>query len=192
MISARRVVIGVDTHLETIHVAALTDTGQPLGHAEFGTTPSGYYVALRCAQSFWEVFIAGVECTSSYGACFTQTLQDNEIHVVEVNRPDRAARRRQCKSDPLDAYSAARAVLACHGLAVPKDPNTGALKALLIARRGAVKARTAAIQQIKDLLVTAPADLRERYRRYTTTLKLVQALARAGPPLIPIPPPSPC
>jgi transposase len=179
--SVRRIVIGVDTHLETIHVAALTDTGQPLGDAEFRTTPTGYYVALRWAQSFGEVSIAGVEGTSSYGAGVTQALQDNEIHVVEVNRPDRGARRRQGKSDPLDAYSAARAVLAGHGLAVPKDPNTGALKALLIARRGAVKARTAAIQQIKDLLVTAPADLRERYRRYPTTLRLVQALVRCRP-----------
>jgi len=179
--SPRRVVVGVDTHLDTIHVAAITDTGQLLGDAEFRTNPTGYYVALRWAQSFGEVFIAGVEGTSSYGAGFTQALQDNAIHVVEVNRPDRAARRRQGKSDPLDAYSAARAVLAGHGLAVPKDPHTSALKALLIARRGAVKARSAAIQQIKDLLVTAPADLRERYRRYTTTLRLVQALARCQP-----------
>jgi transposase len=179
--SARRIVIGVDTHLDTIHLAALTDAGQLLGDAEFPTTPTGYYVALRWAQSFGEVFIAGVEGTSSYGAGFTQALQGNGIHVVEINRPDRAARRRQGKSDPLDAYSAARAVLAGHSLAVPKDSNTSALKALLIARRGAVKARTAAIQQIKDLLVTAPAELRERYRRYTTTLRLVQALARCRP-----------
>lgn len=181
MTSPRRIVIGVDTHLDTIHIAAITDTGHPLGDAEFRTTPSGYYVALRWAQSFGEVFIAGVEGTSSYGAGFTQALQNNNIHVVEVNRPDRGARRRQGKSDPLDAYSAARAVLAGHGLAVPKDPNTGALKALLIARRGAVKARTAAIQQIKDLLITAPVDLRERYRRYTTTLRLVQALSKCRP-----------
>ncbi|GFG93499.1 hypothetical protein MBOU_55410 [Mycobacterium bourgelatii] len=46
----------------------------------------------------------------------------------------------------------------------------------------AIKARTAAIQQIKDLLVTAPAELRERYRRYRTTLRLVEALARCHPP----------
>ena len=187
MTSPRRVVVGVDTHLDTIHVAAITDTGQLLGDAEFRTNPTGYYVALRWAQSFGEVFIAGVEGTSSYGAGFTQALQDNAIHVVEVNRPDRAARRRQGKSDPLDAYSAARAVLAGHGLAVPKDPHTSALKALLIARRGAVKARSAAIQQIKDLLVTAPAALRERYRRYTTTLRLVQALARCQPTADPDP-----
>ncbi len=71
--------------------------------------------------------------------------------------------------------------MAGHGLAVPKNPSTSALKALLIARRGAVKARTAAIQQIKDLLVTTPAELRERYRRYPTTLRLVEALARCRP-----------
>lgn len=72
-------------------------------------------------------------------------------------------------------------MLAGHGLAVPKDPHTGALKALLIARRGAVEARTAAIQQIKDLLITAPAELRERYHRYSTNLRLVEALARCRP-----------
>ncbi|MGE2691174.1 IS110 family transposase [Mycolicibacterium pulveris] len=181
MTSDRRVVIGADTHLDTIHLAAITDTGQLLSDAEFRTNPTGYWAAICWARSFGEVVSAGVEGTSSYGAGFTQALQANDIHVVEVNRPDRSARRRQGKSDPLDAYSAARAVLAGHGLAVPKDPHTGALKALLIARRGAIKARTAAIQQIKDLLVTAPAELRERYRRYSTTLRLVEALARCRP-----------
>jgi transposase len=77
--SPRRVVIGVDTHLDTIHVAAITDTGQLLGDAEFRTNPTGYYVARQWAQSFGEVFIAGVEGTSSYGAGFTQALQDNGI-----------------------------------------------------------------------------------------------------------------
>jgi hypothetical protein len=179
--SPRRVVIGIDTHLDTIHLAALTDTGQPLGDAEFRTTPANYWTAICWARSYGEIVSVGVEGTSSYGAGITRALQHNGIHVVEVNRPDRSARRRQGKSDPLDAYSAARAVLGGHGLAVPKDLNTGALKALLIARRGAVKARTAAIQQIKDLLVTAPADLRERYRRYSTTLRLIEALSRCRP-----------
>jgi hypothetical protein len=179
--SPRRVVIGIDTHLDTIHLAALTDTGQPLGDAEFRTTPANYWTAICWARSYGEIVSVGVEGTSSYGAGITRALQHNGIHVVEVNRPDRSARRRQGKSDPLDAYSAARAVLGGHGLAVTKDLNTGALKALLIARRGAVKARTAAIQQIKDLLVTAPADLRERYRRYSTTLRLIEALSRCRP-----------
>lgn len=124
--------------------------------------------------------IAGVEGTSSYGTGLTRALQDAGIEVAEVIRPDRAARRRQGKSDPLDAYAAARAALAGYGLAVPKDEHTHALRAVLTARRGAVKARTAAINQIKALLITAPAELRERYRRHTPTL-LIRALARCRP-----------
>jgi hypothetical protein len=102
------------------------------------------------------------------------------VEVAEVSSPDRAARRRQGKSDPLDAYGAARAVLAGHGLAVPEDAHTGALRALLSARRSAVKAQIAATNQIHALLVTAPAELRERYRRHSTTA-LVKALARWRP-----------
>ncbi|WP_255065057.1 hypothetical protein [Mycolicibacterium arenosum] len=40
------------------------------------------------------------------------------MEVAEVSRPDRGARRRQGKSDPLDAYAAGRAALAGHGTAV--------------------------------------------------------------------------
>ena len=117
----------------------------------------------------------------SYGArIHPSALTTAGIEVVEVTRADRAARRRQGKSDPLDAYAAARAALAGHGLAVPKDEHTHALRALLIARRGAVKARTAAINQIKALLITAPAELRERYRRHTPTT-LIRSLARCRP-----------
>jgi transposase len=53
-----------------------------------------------------------VEGTSSYGAGLTRVLQAAQIEVAEVSRPDRAARRRQGKSDPQDAYTAARAALA--------------------------------------------------------------------------------
>lgn len=143
----------------------------------------GNYVTadtVKWAQSFGAVLRAGVEGTSSYGAGLTRALQDAGIEVAEINRSDRAGRRRQGKSDPLDAYAAARTALAGHGLAVPKDEHTSALRALLTARRGAVKARTAAINQIKSLLITAPADLRERYRRYSTTT-LIRALARCRP-----------
>jgi transposase len=178
--ASRAVVIGADTHLDTIHLAALTNTGQPLADAQFPTRPAGYYLAVKWAQSFGAVLRAGVEGTSSYGAGLTRALQDAGIEVAEINRSDRAGRRRQGKSDPLDAYAAARAALAGHGLAVPKDEHTNALRALLTARRGAVKARTAAINQIKSLLITAPAELRERYRRHSTTT-LIRALARCRP-----------
>lgn len=86
----------------------------------------------------------------------TRVLQAAGIEVAEVGRPDRAARRRQRKSDPLDAYTAARSAVAGHGLAVPKDAHTAALRALLTARRSAVKAHTAATNQIHALLGHRP------------------------------------
>jgi transposase len=178
--ASRRVVIGADTHLDTNNLAVITDAGKPLADAEFPTSPAGYDDVVRWAQSFGTIVIAGVEGTSSYGAGLTRVLQAAGIEVAEVGRPDRAARRRQGKSDPLDAYAAARTALAGDGLAVPKDEHTTALRALLTARRSAVKAHTAATNQIHALLVTAPAELRERFRRHSTTA-LVPALARCRP-----------
>jgi transposase len=175
-----RVVIGADTHRDTNHLAVITDTGKPLADAEFPTSPAGYDDAVRWARGFGTVAIAGVEGTSSYGAGLTRVLQVAGIEVAEVSRPDRAVRRRQGKSDPLDAYAAARAALAGDSLAVPKDEHTSAVRALLIARRSAVKAHTAATNQIHALLVTAPAELRERYRSHNTAA-LVKALARCRP-----------
>ena len=81
------------------------------------------------------------------------------VAVVEVDRPDRKTRRRQGKSDPIDAIAAARAALSGHATGVPKT-RTGpveAIRALRVARRGAVKARTAALNQLHGLL-----DLRAR------------------------------
>lgn len=153
----------------TPYWAVFTDGGKPLADREFPTTPAGYNDALRWVESFGAVVIAGVEGTSSYGVGLTRVLQTAGVEVAEVSRPDRTARRRQGKSDPLDAYAAARAALAGPGLAVPKDAHTGAVRALLSARRSAVKAHTAATNQIHALLVTAPAELRERYRRHSTT-----------------------
>ena len=180
MTASPRVVIGADTHRDTNHLAVITDAGKPLTDAEFPTSPAGYDDAVSWAQSFGTIQIAGVEGTSSYGAGLTRVLQAAGIKVAEISRPDRAARRRQGKSDPLDAYAAARTALAGDGLAVPKDEHTSALRALLCTRRSAVKAHTAATNQIHALLVTGPAELRERFRRHSTT-GLVTAMARCRP-----------
>ena len=83
--------------------------------------------------------------------------------MVEVDRPDRRTRRQRGKSDPIDAEAAARAVLAGTATAPAKrrDGIVEAIRALRAARSGAIKARTAAINQLKGLLVTAPAAVRE-------------------------------
>jgi hypothetical protein len=105
IVETRAVTGGVDTHLD-VHVAAvLDDIGGLLGVESFPTTPAGYQLLLAWLESFGTVARVGIEGTSSYGAGLARHLQAGGVTVIEVNRSDRAARRRQGKSDPLDAIS---------------------------------------------------------------------------------------
>lgn len=177
---ATRVIGGIDTHADTIHVAAIDDLGRPLGDREFPTTPVGYRDAMAFLIGHGTVSVLGIEGTSSYGAGITRAARAAGIEVREVTRPDRATRRRQGKSDPLDAYAAAHAVLSGRAEASPKDEQIDAIRALHNARNSAVKARTAAMNQIHHMLITAPDTIREKYR----TLKekpLINALAACRP-----------
>jgi len=86
--------------------------------------------------------------------------------VIEVDRPNRQARRRAGKSDTLDAVEAARAALSgrASGIAKTADGNAEAIRALLIAKRSARDTRIRCLNQIRHLGFTAPDDLRERLR----------------------------
>lgn len=158
----RTVIGGVDTHGSTHHAAVIDKQGRELADREFPATADGERRLLRWLGRQGRVEMVGVEGTGCYGAELTRLLGEAAIRVVEVNRPDRAARRRDGKSDPLDAYTAARAALSGRAAATPKD-TTGAVEAvrvLRVARSGAVKARTAAINQLHALVITAPEPLR--------------------------------
>jgi transposase len=174
------IVAGADTHADTIHIAAISATGAAIGDREFPTTRTGYAAAIRFLASLGQVQRIGVEGTASYGAGLTRALTAAGIEVVEVTRAVKSTRRLKGKSDPLDAYSAARTALAGDGLATPKDDATAGLRALHIARRSAVKHRTAAINQIKAMLISAPDAVREKYRGLTI-LRLIEAIARCRP-----------
>jgi transposase len=171
-----QVVGGVDPHADTIHVAAITAVGKVVGDAEFATTSSGYRHAVAFLTSHGEVGRVGVEGAASYGAGITRALTAAGIEVVEVDRPTRSARRRNGKSDQLDAYHAARAVLAERTSPI-KDLTLVGLRALNLARRSAVKAKTAAGNQIKSILVMAPEPVRAKFAGLATD-QLVAALAR--------------
>ncbi len=133
-------------------------------------------------RRYGQVTTAGVEGTGSYGYRLAQHLTDQGIDVVEVNRPDRARRRRKGKSDPVDAEAAARAVLAGDARAVPKARNgaVGELRALVVARRSAIKARTQATNQIRALLVDGDDELQGRLRPLRK-LHLARACAQLAP-----------
>ncbi|MGY2093601.1 IS110 family RNA-guided transposase [Nocardia gipuzkoensis] len=180
MPETNRVIGGADTHADTIHVAVISMAGQPITDQEFATTTAGYRAAIEFLTSHGVPHVVGVEGTSSYGAGFTRALVAAGIPVLEVCRADKATRRRRGKSDVLDAYSAARSALSGHGVSEPKDARIGVVRALLGARRSAVKARTASINQIKALLVTAPEAVRDRFRKITTK-QLITALTRVRP-----------
>ena len=85
------------------------------------------------------------------------------MNVIEVNRPDRATRHRLGKSDPIDAESAARAVLAGTATGTPKhgEDRVEMIRVLKLVRDSAVKSQTQATNQVKAVLVTAPSELRE-------------------------------
>ena len=154
--------LGVDTHAET-HVAAVIDPlGRHLGHATFDTTVAGFKALLAWATDIGPVSVAGVEGTGAYGAGLARFLTAEGIRVVEVDRPDRKIRRDQGKSDPIDAYAAARAAASGRASGTPKT-RTGdveSVRVLRVARNGAVRARAKALTQIKALIVTAPDALR--------------------------------
>src|SRR4029453_13131400 len=102
----------------------------------FGTTDAANAELVAWTCRYGQVTTAGVEGTGSYGYRLARHLADQGISVAEVNRPDRARRRRKGKNDPVDAEAAARAVLAGDALAVPKDlPGAGGGPAALVVPR---------------------------------------------------------
>ena len=107
----RPVTGGVDTHAD-VHIAAAVDAnGGVLGVESFATTPAGYAQLHGWLAGFGPVDRVGVEGTGAYGAGLARHLRGRGLVVVEVDRPNRQERRRNGKSDELDAIEAARAVL---------------------------------------------------------------------------------
>jgi hypothetical protein len=98
---ATLIVAGADTHADTIHVAAISMTGAPIGDREFPTTGTGYAAAIKFLTSSGQVERIGVEGTASYGAGFTRALTAAAIEVVEVTRAVKSTRRLKASPTPL-------------------------------------------------------------------------------------------
>jgi transposase len=162
-LTTKAVTVGVDTHSDTHHAAVIDAVGRPLADAGFPTTPAGYQQLLVWARGHGQVTAFGVEGTGAYGAALARHLRTAGQVVIEVDRPDRTTRRQRGKSDPIDAYAAAAAVLRGTASGTPKtrDGQVEAIRTLRVARRSAIKARTQAINQLKALVLTGPAELRQ-------------------------------
>src|SRR5215207_1918162 len=168
--STRPVTGGVDTHAD-IHVAAAVDAnGGVLGVESFATTPAGYRELCSWLETFGAPARVGIEGTGAYGAGLARHLRGQGLVVIEVDRPNRQERRRNGKSDELDAIEAARAALSgrASGIAKSADGDVEAIRALLVARRSGRSVRVKYLDQIRHLVFTAPDELRERLRDVAT------------------------
>ena len=168
---AAEVIIGVDTHKDQHVAVAIDGLGVWLGEKHVRVTTCGYKELDRWSHSLGEIHAFGIEGTGSYGAGVARFLAGRGYTVIEVNRPDRSVRFRKGKSDPTDAEMAARAVLAGVADTTPKsgEGEVEMIRMLKSARDSAVKARTQAGNQMKALVVTAPAELRESLDGLTTS-----------------------
>ena len=132
---------------------------------------------------FGPIAAVGVESTGSFEAALTRSLVGRGCRVIEINQPHPHLRARRGKNDAIDAEAAARKVLSGEATAAAKD-TTGiveAIRQLSVARNSAVKARAAALCQLGDLLVTAPAALREQLDTRRTLEGKASVCARLRP-----------
>jgi transposase len=176
-------VIGVDTHVSE-HALCLVDaaTQRTARSLTIAASRAGYRRALRLARKqapgrrLW-----ALEGTGSFGAGLARFLCERGEQVLEVERPRREGARGRLKSDAVDAERAARLALAGQAGARPRlGAETQALRALLSTREGAVSACTAALNELRALLVGAPPELRERLQRLPEGA-LLAACARLRP-----------
>ena len=164
------VVIGVDTHKHTHTAAAVAaSTGAALDEETVATDPVGYDQPVAMADRHGGPRAWAIEGTGGYGAGLKRHLQARGERVIELDRPNRPARRNGAKSDPLDALRAAREALAPEHLAQPRAAGErSALSVLLTARRSAVAGTTVAQRQLSALVTAAPESLRRRFRGQNT------------------------
>jgi transposase len=177
-----RVTVGIDTHGE-VHVAAVLDErGRLLATESFPTTARSHSWLERWALRFGMIDAIGIEGTGAWGAGVSRHFTAGGYRVVEVDRPDRKTRRQRGKSDTIDAEAAARAVQAGTATGVPKTRSgrIEAIRALRVARRSAIKARSQAAQQLHCLVSTAPDQLRDELRRVRFA-ELIETATRFRP-----------
>jgi transposase len=163
------VVIGVDTHTSTHTAAVLAASGAVLAQSTEPADPDGYAALAALADRHGRSRAWAIESANGYGAGLARFLAERGEWVIEIDRPNRSARRHGAKSDPIDAVRAAREALTRDRLAVPRrGAERAALSVRLTARRSAVDASTIAQRQLRALIIAAPETLRSRLRNKTT------------------------
>lgn len=182
-------VIGVDTHTDTHSAALVSPTGAVLAQHTVPATPAGYTELITWATSnapgprlLW-----ALEGTRAHGIGLTRALKAAAAPVVQAPNPPAARRRRRGKSDPLDAITAARAVLADTTPAIPRaDGIREQLRLLLVTRRHYTDTRTATVNLLKSLILTADDTVRTVLRGRSAAAQVSYLLTHDLPHTDPI------
>ena len=187
--AATGLVVGVDTHRDThrdTHTAALCDlAGQALAVRQFIAGPGGYAAALAWArQEAGEAGLAwAIEGTRHYGLGLARYLTAAGEHAGEIDASKHAGKRRNGKSDALDAVRAAREMLARPAAAQMRaDGDREALRLLMCDRDNAVASAKTARTLLTSVIVTAPATVREQLRHLSRDRRATVCASLTSPP----------
>lgn len=177
-------VIGVDPDRDRVTIAIVdAATTGVIARTVVGADPAGYREALAFAGVHSSVGrrVWSIEGAGSYGAGLAVTMSDVGEWVVGFDRPDGRAAKDGAKSDALDAVRAARELLGREQWAQPRARGAReAVRALVGCRGSAQTARTAAINELKALIVTSDPALREQLR-HLSVARLLVAVAALDP-----------
>lgn len=156
------IVIGVDSHKQSLAVCAVDPAGRSLAEESFANDPAGHQDLLTWARDLAGARRFAIEGTGSYAAALAHHLLAEAETVCEVppqlTRRERRVTRRLGKSDAADAYAVALVAIRQPDLPpVRNDPAAEELKLLATYRDQVLAERTRLVNQTHaDLLVLLP------------------------------------
>jgi transposase len=175
------VVFGIDSHKQSLAIAAVDDAGRLVDEASFFNTAEGHAELEAWAAALSEDRRFAIEGARGYAAALTeQLLASGEVVVgvpASLTRRERRHLRGGGRSDARDALAIARAALAEPGLPElsPHD-STRDLKLAYDYRRQLSRERTRTANRLHvDLLVLEPG-----YQRQVPHLRTKKMLDRAA------------
>ena len=188
-------VAGIDPHKRTLTVTVLDERGGTLGTRSFKVSGDGHRAMETWVAEFGPLARVGVEGASALGRHTAVFLCERGYDVRDVcptRTAEQARRRRQGKTDALDAERIARETLADPLLPrafkrAGDDSGPDAVMDQIAlwhkARRSLLKSRQHILNEAESVLIALPEDLQERLGDTTDVRRRLNALAgldRAG------------
>ncbi len=145
-----------------------------------GSTPTRALITSQRSMSA-ELYSTRRPSRPTYAAALVRYLREHDVRVVEVNQPHAHTRRRVGKSDPIGDGSTAALGRQGQGGPEANQRDSRVDPAAQDARHSAVKSRSAAIVQLRDIIITAPQELRDQLSPRKTLRGKATVCARLRP-----------